>query len=243
MMEDLIKAFTTYAGPDTDSQRKQYQRMLDLTRSAANACTGLYGEKLENRELFVDLHLAELKAMAYSNDRNGIKAKYCRFQTAIQQYRNEKCCKVQCRANVLATETTLLEAIHNLETESWLDRLGYIVLLSIGMPLFAIAFVVIVLALGHIEPPDWLTQVIDDALPTALNDSLRLLFFLVLPVITILVTLLLLKRGLSDLRRQFRLGVIKSQCRGKRNGCNSTEGVHHPERHTSRDPVGDPPAV
>ena len=67
MMQDLIKAFTTYAGPDTDAQRKQYQRMLDLTRSAANACTGLYDAHLtENRELFIELHLAELKALANS---------------------------------------------------------------------------------------------------------------------------------------------------------------------------------
>ncbi len=140
MMQGLIEAFTKYAGPDTDAQRKQYQRMLDLTRTAANACTGLYGEQLENRELFIALHLAELKALAYSNDRNGIKAKYCCFHTAIQQYRNDNCCKEQRRANVLAKETTLLEAIHNLETESWLDRLGYIVLLSIGIPLIVFRY-------------------------------------------------------------------------------------------------------
>ena len=90
MMQDLIKTFTTYAGPDIDAQRKQYQRMLDLTRSAANACAGLYDkqwDETQTKERFIALHLAELKALAYSNDRNGIKAKYCRFQTAIQQYR------------------------------------------------------------------------------------------------------------------------------------------------------------
>ena len=197
MMEDLLKAFTAYAGPDTDAQRKQYQRMLDLTRAATNACTGLYGEKLENRELFVDLHLAELKALAYSNDRNGIKAKYCRFQTAIQQYRNEKCCKEQCRANVLATETTLLEAIHNLETESWLERLGYIVLLSIGIPFIG----VFLWLLGLIELPDRLNQAIDDALPTVLNDSLGLILVFVLPIIvSLLVMILLLRKLWTDWR-------------------------------------------
>ncbi len=198
MMQDLIKAFTTYAGPDTDAQRKQYQRMLDLTRTAANACTGLYGEQLENRELFIALHLAELKALAYSNDRNGIKAKYCRFQTAIQQYRNDNCCKEQCRANVLATETTLLKAIHKLETESWLDRLEYIVLLSIGIPFIGYAVFAILLVFGYIEPPDWLTQAIDGALPTVLNDPIRLLLLLILPVIVLLVVFLLLRRVWTD---------------------------------------------
>ena len=87
-MEELIKSFTTYPGPDTDAQRKQYQRMLDLIRSATNAFTGLYGEQLEDRELFIALHLAEPKALAYSNDRNGIRKKYGCFENAIQQYRN-----------------------------------------------------------------------------------------------------------------------------------------------------------
>lgn len=40
MMEDLIKAFTKYAAPDTDAQRKQYQRMLDLTRSPPTLAPG-----------------------------------------------------------------------------------------------------------------------------------------------------------------------------------------------------------
>ena len=50
MMEDLIKAFTTYAGPDTDAQRKQYQRMLDLTRTAANARAGLYDKQSDEHK-------------------------------------------------------------------------------------------------------------------------------------------------------------------------------------------------
>jgi len=198
MMQDLIKAFRTYAGPDTDAQRKQYQRMLDLTRSAANACTGLYGEQCgeqwKGQELFIDLHLAELKALAYSNDRNGIKAKYCCFQKAIQDYRNNQCCEEQCRENVLAAETTLLEAIHKLETESWLERLRYIVLLSIGIPLFGLAIIFFQLARGHIDLPDWLTQAINDALLTVLGDPLRVMPVLVLPIILFLVMFLLIRR-------------------------------------------------
>ncbi len=204
MMEDLIKAFTTYAGPDTDAQRKQYQRMLDLTRTAANARAGLYDKQWDDtqtKERFIDLHLAELKALAYSNDRNGIKAIYCRFQTAIQQYLNDVGCKEKCRENLLATETALLEAIHKLETESWLERLGYIVLLSIGIPFIGYTVFAILLVLGSIEPPDWLTQVIKDALPTLLSDPLGLMLVFVLPIIvSLLVVFLLLRRVRTYLR-------------------------------------------
>lgn len=193
-MQDLIKAFTTYAGPDADAQRKQYQRMLDLTRSSANACTGLYAEQLKKRDLFIDLHLAELKALAYGIDRNGIKAKYQDFECAIKQCRKNQCCSAQRRKNVMTTETSLLEAIHMLETESWLFRLGYTVLLSISIPLFAIAFIVIRLALGHLQPHDWLAQAINGALPTILTDPLHLMPFLVLLIILFLVTFLLFRR-------------------------------------------------
>ena len=205
MMEDLIKAFTTYAGPDTDAQRKQYQRMLDLTRSAANASTGLYGDDFQNRELFVDLHLAELKALAYSNNRNCIKAKYCCFQTAIRKYRNNQCCKGKCREYVLVTETALLKAIHKLETESWLERLGYIVLLSIGIPFIG----VLLWVLGYIELPDRLTQVIGDALPTVLTDPLWLVLVFLLLIMLFLVMLLLLRRLWSDLRGRMKTDVNK----------------------------------
>ncbi|MCY4061721.1 MAG: hypothetical protein OXG53_05075 [Chloroflexi bacterium] len=193
-MQDLIKAFTTYAGPDADAQRKQYQRMLDLTRSSANACTGLYAEQLKNRDLFIDLHLAELKALAYSNDRNGIKAKYQLFECATKQCRKIQCCSTQHRKNVMTAETALLESIHRLETESWLERLGYIVLLSIGIPLTGFASLVLALALGRVEPPDWLTQMIVDTLPPILTDPLRLVPVLVLSVILCLVALLLIRR-------------------------------------------------
>ena len=197
-MNDLIKAFTKYASPDTDAQRKQYQRMLDLTRSAANACTGLYGDDFQNKEQFVYLHLAELKALSYSNDKNGIKARYCRFQSAIQQYRKDLGCQEQCRANLLATETTLLEAIHNLETESWLERLGYIVLLSIGIPFIGLAITVFQLVSDHIEQPDWLNQMIVDALITSISDPLGLMLVLVLPIIiSFLAMFLLLRRVFS----------------------------------------------
>ena len=200
MMQDLIKTFTTYAGPNTDAQRKQYQRMLDLTRSAANARAGLYDAHLTEKELFIELHLAELKALAYSNDRNGIKAKYHCFEPAIQQCRNNQCCQEQCRADLLATETALLKAIHKLETESWLDRLGYAELLSIGIPLISFAIIVILFLLGFNELPDRLNQAIGDALPTVVNDSLGLMLVLVLPIIvSLLVVFLLLKRVWSHL--------------------------------------------
>lgn len=199
MMQDLIKAFTTYAGPDVDAQRKQYQRMLDLTRTAANVCTGLSGQQWENRDLFIDLHLAELKALAYSNNRNGIKRKYCCFQSAIQEYRNNQYCKEKCREDLLEKETALLEAIHKLETESWLDRLGYIALLSIGIPFIGLAVTVFQLMSDYIEQPDWLNQMIVDAFPTLVSDPLGIILVLVLPIIvSLLVVFLLLKRVFSS---------------------------------------------
>ena len=206
MMQDLIKAFTTYAGPDTDAQRKQYQRMLDLTRSAANACTGLYDAHLTEKELFIELHLAELKALANSKDRNGIKTMFCRFEKVIQNYRNDSGCQEQCRADLLATETALLKAIHKLETESWLDRLGYAELLSIGIPFIGLSLWM----LDFIELPDRLNRAIGDALPTVLNDSLGLMLVLVLPIIvSLLVVFLLLKRVWSDLRGRMKTDVNK----------------------------------
>lgn len=197
-MQDLIKAFTTYAGPDADAQRKQYQRMLDLTRTAANACTGLYAEQLKNRDLFIDLHLAELKALACSNDRNGIKAKYQRFEYATKQCRKNQCCSTQHRIYVMEAESALLKAIHKLETESWLERLGYIVLLSIGIPVFGLAVTVFQLASDHLGHPEWLNQMIVDALFTIVSDPLGLLLVFILPIIiSLLVVLLLLRRVYS----------------------------------------------
>ncbi len=186
-MNDLIKAFTTYASPDTDAQRKQYQRMLDLTRSAANACTGLYGygEQFENREVFIDLHLAELKALAYSNDRNGIKMKFHCFETAIRKCRNNQSCTEQCRVNVLAVETRLLEAIHNLETESLLDKLRRIDLILVVTTMVLL----LVLWLDAVQLINRLPQRIKDVLPDVLKDQGWLI-----PVAVWLIVLLLAKR-------------------------------------------------
>lgn len=194
-MQDLIKVFTTYAGPDTDAQRNQYQRMLDLTRTAANACTGLYGEEVEKNELFVDLHLAELKALASSNNRKGIKTKYDSFCRAIQNLRNSESCKESCRKNVLATEFALLEAIHMLEKESRLEKLGYIVLLSIGIPFIGLTLWL----LGLIELPGRLNQMIVDALPFLVSQPLGIMLVIVLPIImALLVACLILRRLLSS---------------------------------------------
>ena len=199
MMQDLIKAFTTYAGPDVDAQRKQYQRMLDLTRRASNVCTGLEDIHVLKRQLFLDLHLAELKALAYSNNRNGIRTKYHCFAKAIQQCRNNPCRTDQCHKMVLEAETALLEAIHKLETESWLFRLGYIVLLSIGIPFIGLAITVFQLVSDLIEQPDWLSQLIVDALSTLVSDPLGIMLVLVLPIImSLLVVFLLLRRVWTD---------------------------------------------
>ena len=110
---------------------------------------------------------------------------------------------------MLVTKTVLLIAIHKLETESWLDRLGYIVLFSVGVPFIGYAVFAILLVLGNIESADWLSLAIDGALPTVLNDSLRLTLILVLPVNILLVTFLLLRRVWSDLRARIKTDVNK----------------------------------
>lgn len=198
-MQELIKAFTTYAGPDVDAQRKQYQRMLDLTRRASNVCTGLEDIHVLKRQPFLDLHLAELKALAYSNNRNGIRTKYHCFAKAIQQCRNNPCRTDQCHEKVLEAETALLEAIHKLEAESWLDRVGYIVLLSIGIPFIGLAITVFQLISDYIEQPDWLNQMVVDALLTLVGDPLGIMLVLVLPIIvSLLIVFLLLRRVFSS---------------------------------------------
>lgn len=199
-MQDLINAFTTYAGPDVDAQRKQYQRMLDLTRRATNVCTGLEDIHIVKRQQFLELHLAELKALAFSSNRNGIKTKYGCFENAIKRCRNNPCLTAQCREKVLEAETALLEAIHKLETETWLERVGYVVLLSIGIPLVGYTFVFFLLVFGYQGQPDWLNRIID-ALPAVLTDPLRLIPALVLPIILLLVMLLLIRRMLYDIRQ------------------------------------------
>ena len=170
MMQDLTKAFTTYASPDTDAQRKQYQRMLDLTRSAANACTGLYDEQLkdpEKKKLFVDLHIAELKALIYSKHRRDLEGRFDCFEKAINQRRDDQCRNKQCREDLLKTETALLKAIHKLETESWLDKLRGIDLLLIGITIALL----LGLWLESIKLINWLPESIANFLPDVVKDQ------------------------------------------------------------------------
>jgi hypothetical protein len=216
MMQDLIKAFTTYASPDTDAQRKQYQRMLDLTRSAANACTGLYGygEQFENREVFIDLHLAELKALAHSNNRNGIKTKYHCFETVIQEYRNNQSRTEQCRKTVLEAETALLEAIHKLETESRLDNLRRIDWILIGITIVLL----LVLWLEVTQLINLLPQSIENLLPDVLKDQ----GWLILVAAWVFVLLLVRKWHRRDNTKDHGLDTSKQANRASVDGDSNT---------------------
>ena len=115
MIPEAIKEFSKFAEPDKIAQQNQYRRMADLTRSAANAYTGLY--KLgSQKHIFVKLHLTELEALASSNDRRNLVDKFQCFRCAVEGGRRN--------GDVMRYEAELLQAIHQLETESFLDRLG-----------------------------------------------------------------------------------------------------------------------
>lgn len=145
------------------------------------------------------MHLAELKALAYSNDRYGIKSKYHNFETVIQQFLKNKCCTEHSRENVLAAEATLLTAIHKLETESWLDRLSCFYFFLIGIPtaLFFVLWVLWLLDINDlINPlPLWMKNV----LPDVLNDQGWLIL-----VAALIFILLLIRRTYRRLEMKWR---------------------------------------
>ena len=113
-MENPIDEFSRFIKPDKTVQNNQYQRMLNLTRSAANAYTRLLGKK-PRENTFIQHHLAELEALARSNNKGNVLNNFHGFREAIQQGRSND--------DVMAQEVKLLQAIHQLETESPLDRL------------------------------------------------------------------------------------------------------------------------
>ncbi len=110
--DSLIQAFANVEAPYRAARHNQYKRMADLTRSAANARTGLYAA-LENRELFIDLHLTELEALVLNNNECQVRNAFEPFKKAI---RERKCKEIMC------CETALLLAIHKMETRPFLER-------------------------------------------------------------------------------------------------------------------------
>ena len=90
------------------AEQTQYDRMLDLTRTASNTYAFMHlVDSKETQEILLKLTLTELEALVRSNDDDSFLKKFCCFRNSILTEAEKEC--------VMKHEMALLEATHRLQ--------------------------------------------------------------------------------------------------------------------------------